>query len=86
VSEGVDVLVRRGLLTTRHSDVDRRAITLHITEAGAAAAAAGDAALYEVSETLTRELTDEKHELLNESLQVVYDAATRYFQEVLSVR
>ncbi|BDZ45053.1 MarR family winged helix-turn-helix transcriptional regulator [Naasia aerilata] len=45
VSENVDGLVRRGLMTTTPSPQDRRAVVLGITDAGRAAVASADAAL-----------------------------------------
>src|SRR5690242_10444140 len=45
VSENVDGLVRRGLLSTSQSELDRRAIVLGITEQGLAAVRTADAAL-----------------------------------------
>lgn len=86
VSETVDGLVRRGLMETRQSDVDRRAIVLSVTESGAAAAAAGDVALREVIETLTQELSDDKRAELTDSLRVLYAAATRYFTDHLNTK
>lgn len=86
VSETVDGLVRRGLMETRPSVVDRRAIVLSVTETGAAAAAAGDLALREVIDTLTWELSDEKRAELTDSLRVLYDAATRYFTDHLNAK
>ena len=84
VSETVDGLVRRGLMETRPSDLDRRAIILRVTTAGAAAATAGDLVLREVTETLTLDLSDDKRAQLTELLQIVYEAATRYFTENLN--
>jgi DNA-binding MarR family transcriptional regulator len=86
VSETVDGLARRGLMETRQSEVDRRAIVLSVTDTGAAAAAAGDVALREVIETLTRELSDDKRAELTESLRVLYAAATRYFADHLNAK
>ncbi len=86
VSETVDGLARRGLIETRPSEVDRRAIVLSVTELGAAAAAAGDLALREVIDTLTRELSAEKRAELTDSLGVLYDAATRYFTDHLNAK
>ena len=86
VSETVDGLVRRGLMETRPSEVDRRAIVLSVTEAGPAAAAAGDVALREVIGTLTQELSDDKRAELTDSLRVLYAAATRYFTDHLNAK
>jgi DNA-binding MarR family transcriptional regulator len=86
VSETVDGLARRGLMATRPSEVDRRAIVLSVTEAGATATAAGDVALREVIETLTRELSHDKRTELTDSLRVLYAAATRYFTDHLNAK
>lgn len=86
VSETVDGLARRGLMETRPSEVDRRAIVLSVTEAGAVAAAAGDVALREVIETLTRDLSEVKRAELTHSLRVLYEAATTYFTENLNAK
>jgi DNA-binding MarR family transcriptional regulator len=84
VSETVNGLVRRGLLETRHSETDHRSLVLYATQACAAAAAAGDAALGEVIGTLTRELSAAQRAALADSLQVVYDAATGYLTDRLN--
>jgi DNA-binding MarR family transcriptional regulator len=81
VSETVNGLVRRGLLQTRPSETDRRSVVLYATETGAAAAAAGDAALREVIGALTRELSDGQRAALADSLQIIYDAATEYLTD-----
>ncbi|MHA6696094.1 MarR family winged helix-turn-helix transcriptional regulator [Homoserinimonas sp. A520] len=86
VSETVDGLARRGLMETRPSEVDRRAIVLSVTEAGAVAAAAGDVALREVIETLTLGLSEDKRAELTDSLRIVYEAATAYFTEHLGAK
>lgn len=83
VSETVNGLVRRGLIETRPSESDHRAVVLYATEAGIAAAAAGDVALREVIGTLTRDLSADKRAGLAESLQVIYDTATVYMADHL---
>ncbi|HUG51268.1 MAG TPA: MarR family winged helix-turn-helix transcriptional regulator [Terrimesophilobacter sp.] len=84
MSETVNGLVRRGLIETRQNEADHRSVVLYATEAGAAAAAAGDAALRGVIETLTGELSNDQRAGLANSLQVIYDAATVYLTEHLS--
>ena len=81
VSEGVDGLVRRGLMETHTSPTDRRAIVLGVTEAGGAAAAAGDLVLRKVAVTVASDLSECQHALFTESLQIVYEGATTYFRE-----
>ena len=83
VSENVDGLVKRGLMETRASEVDRRAITLHITPAGVAATAAATARLHQFVEyTLAGFDTDGRRELTI-ALQAVYDAATSFIVDEL---
>jgi DNA-binding MarR family transcriptional regulator len=79
VSETVDGLVRRKLLETKPSPSDGRAVILVVTDAGAKAAAAGDIALDEVLDDLTRDLSPDARQAFEASLKVVYDAATEYF-------
>jgi MarR family transcriptional regulator, organic hydroperoxide resistance regulator len=84
MSETVNGLVRRGLIETRQNETDHRSVVLYATESGMAAAAAGDAALRGVIETLTGELSDDQRTELANSLQVIYDAATLYLTDHLS--
>src|SRR6266545_4053686 len=84
VSESVDGLVRRGLLTRRERTGDRRALHLGLTPLGRSACVAGQLAVGEVAEHLIRELPGEQRRLLHESLTTVFDAATTYFQAELS--
>jgi DNA-binding MarR family transcriptional regulator len=81
VSEGVDVLVRRGLLTRVPNPDDRRAISLEITSAGAEAVAAADAALENVANDLIGSVSAEGRALLPETLAAIFEAATAYFQD-----
>lgn len=80
VSEGVDVLVRRGLLTRVPNREDRRAISLEITPAGIEAVAAADAVLEDVANDLIRSVSAEGRALLPETLASIFEAATAYFQ------
>jgi MarR family transcriptional regulator, organic hydroperoxide resistance regulator len=86
MSETVNGLVRRGLLETRQNESDHRSVVLYVTEAGVAAAAAGDAALRETIGTLTGELSNDQRAALADSLQIVYDAATEYLTDHLAQR
>lgn len=81
VSEGVDVLVRRGLLTRVPNREDRRAISLEITPAGIEAVAAADAVLEEVANDLISSVSPEGRALLPETLASIFEAATAYFQD-----
>lgn len=81
MSETVNGLVRRGLIETRTNEADHRSVVLYATEAGIAAAAAGDAALHETIGTLTRELSDGQRAALADSLHVIYEAATDYLTD-----
>lgn len=81
VSETVNGLVRRGLIETRPSETDRRSVLVYPTEPGAAALAAGDAALRGVIGALTQELSEGQRAALADSLQVIYDAATEYLTD-----
>jgi DNA-binding MarR family transcriptional regulator len=84
VSESVDGLVRRGLLTRKTRRGDRRALRLGLTALGRSACVAGQRALGEVTETLIRDLSQEQRDLLHTSLTTIFDAATTYFQAELS--
>ena len=79
VSETFDGLVHRGLMDRRPNEVDHSAIVPRVTNAGAAAADAGDLALREVIETLTQNLSEGNRAELTRSLSVVYAAATKSF-------
>lgn len=84
VSESVDGLVRRGLLTRRERTDDRRALHLGLTPLGRSACIAGQQALGEVAEHLTGTLRGEQRRLLHESLTAIFEAATTYFKADLS--
>ena len=81
VSEGVEGLVRRGLLSRAPSPADRRAVILQITPEGLAAADAGDEALQEVADVLIGSVSSEGRALLTETLESIYEAATSYFKK-----
>lgn len=81
VSENVDGLVRRGLMTTAVSPLDRRAVVLGITEAGLAAVAAADAALRGFFEYLVYEVPDTELQTTMNVLDRMYERATIYFND-----
>lgn len=77
VSENVEILVRRGLMTTSQSASDRRVVVLQVTEEGLRAAKAG------TTEALPSRLSPERRRDLSDSLRVIYDAATDYLEDFL---
>lgn len=79
VSENVDGLVRRGLLSTSQSALDRRAIVLGITEQGLAAVRAADAALEDLVKYLAADIPESDLPVVKSALQSLYDRATDYF-------
>ena len=79
VSENVDGLVRRGLLSTSQSELDRRAIVLGITEQGLAAVKAADAALEDLVRYLAADIPESDLQVVKRALQSLYDRATVYF-------
>lgn len=82
VSENIDGLVKRGLVSTRHSESDRRAIVLSLTEAGETAQQAGELALDGFMRAVHADLDEPAREEFNSSLKTVYEEATRYFNDV----
>jgi len=81
VSENVDGLVKRGLMATRPSDTDRRAIVLEVTDAGLEAADAGRVVLKDLLETLLGAVDAGVRDDLQQALHVIYESATMYFNE-----
>jgi DNA-binding MarR family transcriptional regulator len=81
VSEGVDMLVRRGLLSRTRRDDDRRAYTLALTDKGREALTAGDREFHETANELISGLDEEQRQQLARSLQTVYEAVTVVFRE-----
>lgn len=81
VSESVEVLVRRGLLNRKENPQNRRSIVLSLTPEGLDAKLAGDEALRAASDRLLHALSEERRQLLHDSLASVYDAATEVFQQ-----
>ncbi|MBC6461052.1 MarR family winged helix-turn-helix transcriptional regulator [Actinomadura sp. HBU206391] len=80
VSESVDGLVRRGLLTRGENPDDRRQRHLELTPLGHSAGVAGQLALGRVTEDLLRVLPEESRHQLHQSLSTIYEAATTYFR------
>ncbi len=81
VSENVDGLVRRGLMVTRQSETDRRAIVLEVTDAGREATEAGRLVLKDLIETLLSGVDADARDDLQQALHVIYESATTYFNE-----
>lgn len=81
VSENVDVLARRGLLTRKRRSDDRRALTLAITPKGSDVLSSGDRAFHEISESLIAQFSDGERELLNKFLEQMYEEATVLFRK-----
>ena len=82
VSETIDGLVRRGLLSRRENPENRRALLLALTPEGRSAKDAGDVALATVGEQLVRAVPSAHRQILHESLATIFEAATEYFQDL----
>jgi DNA-binding MarR family transcriptional regulator len=80
VSESVDLLVRRGLMSRQENPQNRRSLVLSLTPEGQEVKEAGDAALAAVGERLLRDIPEEWQPILHQSLASIFDAATEYFQ------
>lgn len=81
VSENVDGLVRRGLMTTTQSASDRRAIVLAVTDSGRDAVERADEAMQHLFEWLVDEIPDGEMTAVTNALQSMYDRATTYFEQ-----
>ncbi|OLT18712.1 hypothetical protein BJF78_01100 [Pseudonocardia sp. CNS-139] len=81
VSESVEGLVRRGLVTRHENPQNRRQTVLGVTPAGRAAREAGDAALDGVNARLLDAVPAAHRQVLHDSLVALYDAATEVFQQ-----
>lgn len=81
VSENVDGLVRRGLMTTSVSATDRRAAVLGITEEGRRAVAAADAALRDFWEFVIEGMPQTELDVATDALQSMYERATMFFRD-----
>lgn len=81
VSENVEGLVRRGLMTATQSVEDRRAVVLEVTDAGRAAVAAADAALREFLEYVIDDAPAADFEATVRTLDSIFTRATIYFTD-----
>lgn len=84
VSENVEGLVRRGLMTATPSQTDRRATVLEVTDAGRIAIAAADRALHDVVNRLVTGVPADDLAITATTLSHIYREATSYFQEHLT--
>ena len=80
VSESVDVLVRRGLLTRAANPENRRSMVLRLTPLGERACDAADEALDEVNRLLLAEVPDRQLTTLHTSLESIFEIATVLFR------
>lgn len=83
ISENVDALVRRGLMTSTASTTDRRAVVLDVTEAGRRAAEDGRRAIGSFTEALLAGMPARRRAALDLSLREIYDTATEYLLELV---
>lgn len=81
ISESVEVLVRRGLLTREQVERDRRAVRLGITTAGLAAVANGDEALQRVADVVIHDVPTHARPQLATSLAAIYASASTFFDQ-----
>jgi DNA-binding MarR family transcriptional regulator len=81
ISENVDGLVRRGLMTTTISTVDRRVSILGITDEGRRAVAAADAALREFWEYVIDGMPDTELSAVTGSMNGIFQRATQFFRD-----
>lgn len=79
VSESVDVLVRRDLITRQAHPASRRSLVLGLTPRGEDANRAAQAALADLGRNLLRDVSDDQRRVLAEALRTIFDAATSYF-------
>lgn len=80
VSESIDVLVRRELMTRTENPENRRAMLLRLTPLGERACDAAGAALDEVNRVLLAEVSDRQLTALHKSLDTIFEAATVCFR------
>jgi MarR family transcriptional regulator, organic hydroperoxide resistance regulator len=80
VSESIDGLVRKGLMTRTENPENRRSMLLGLTPLGEEACDAADAALDEVNRILLAEISNEQLSTLHEALDTIFEAATECFR------
>jgi DNA-binding MarR family transcriptional regulator len=80
VSENVDGLVSRGLMTTQQNKDDRRAVVLGVTPLGRKAAAEAEAKLDQFYESLFSEVDAEDLAIFLQVLGHIHQRATDYFR------
>lgn len=80
VSESIDALVRRGLMSRRENPENRRTVLLAVTSAGREAKASADSAMASVNRDVLQNVASAHRESLHESLAIIFDSATARFQ------
>jgi MarR family transcriptional regulator, organic hydroperoxide resistance regulator len=73
VSESIDGLLKRGLLTREGSTADRRAVVLELTEEGIEAVKAGQQSMEEAAALIFDALPVSKRKVLNQLAQTMYE-------------
>lgn len=81
ISESVEVLVRRDLLTREPAERDRRAVRLGITRAGLEAVAKADEALKYVADVVIDDVPPDARPQLARSLSTIYASASTFFDQ-----
>jgi MarR family transcriptional regulator, organic hydroperoxide resistance regulator len=80
VSESIDVLVRRELMTRTENPENRRSMLLRLTPLGERALDEADTALDEVNRLLLTEVAPDELAVLHKALGNIFDVATTYFR------
>lgn len=80
VSESIDVLVRRELMTRTENPENRRSMLLRLTPLGERALDEADTALDEVNRLLLTEVAPDQLAVLHKALGNIFDVATTYFR------
>lgn len=80
VSESVDVLVRRELMTRTENPESRRSQLLKVTPLGEKALDAANVALREANESVLGDISEKRRLVLHESLVAIFDNATECFR------
>lgn len=75
ISESIDGLIKRKLLTREGSTEDRRAVVLALTEEGAKAVKAGQECMEEAAAMIFDKLPASKRKVLNQLAQTIFDVA-----------